>query len=260
MPEDALPPAAGLPEALPARGADLSHALRAGLADFARAPGYGLFFAGVYVAGGWLLIWALKAAGQVWWTIPISLGFPLLAPFAAVGLYEVSRRLEAGEALDWAGVLGVVIRQKDRQIAFAAAVIVIFFLFWNFIGHMIFALFLGLRAMTNISTSLEMYLTSDGLAMLAVGSAVGGTFALILFATQVITLPLLLDREVDFVTAMITSVGTVTASPLVMLGWGAGIGGALILGMVPGFLGLLVVLPVLGHASWHLYRRLLPAG
>lgn len=259
MVDAVLPPASELPQVRVATRADLGHALRAGLKDFRRAPLFGLFFAGVYVAGGWILVWALSETGQVWWTIPISLGFPLLGPFAAVGLYEVSRRLEAGQALDWPGVLGVVLRQKDRQIAFAAAVIVVFFLFWNFIGHMIFALFLGLQAMTNISSSLDVYLTPNGLAMIGIGSVVGAAFALLLFATQVITLPLLLDREVDFVTAMITSVGAVIASPAVMLGWGAAIAAALLLAMLPAFLGLFVVLPVLGHASWHLYRRLLPA-
>jgi uncharacterized membrane protein len=92
--------------------------------------------------------------------------------------------------------------------------------------------------------------------MLAVGTIVGAAFALVLFATNVVSLPMLLDREVDFVTAMIVSVRSVLASPAVMLGWAALIAAALFLSMVPAFLGLLLTLPVLGHASWHLYRRL----
>ncbi len=199
------PPPAAIPEPRPATLADLRAALRRGLADFRAAPAFGLFFAAVYVAGGLLLTWALVGAGQVWWTIPITLGFPLLGPFVAVGLYEVSRRIEADEPLSWPAVLGVIFRQKDRQIPSVAAIIVIFFLFWNFLGHMIFALFLGLKTMTNVSTSFEVFLTSHGLAMLATGTAVGAVFAFVLFATQVISLPLLLDREVDFVTAMIAS-------------------------------------------------------
>ncbi len=238
--------------------ADLRAALGAGWRDFRAAPAFGLFFAAVYVAGGLLLVWSLTAAGQLWWTIPITLGFPLLGPFVAVGLYEVSRRLERGEALDWPGVLGVILRQKDRQIPSMAAVIVIFFLFWNFLGHMIFALFLGLSAMTEVSSSFGLFLTPNGIAMLAVGTVVGAGFALVLYATSVLSLPLLLDREVDFVTAMIVSWQAVQASPGPMLLWAAFIGGALFLAMAPAFLGLFLVLPVLGHASWHLYRRLLP--
>ena len=234
---------------------DLRQSLAAGWADMRRAPQFGLFFAAVYVAGGWLLWWALTTAGQVWWTIPITLGFPLLGPFVAVGLYEVSRRIEAGDRLDWPGVLGVILRQKDRQIPSIAAVVVVFFLFWNFLAHMIFALFMGLQVMTNISSSFDAFLTPNGLAMLAVGSAVGAVFAAILYSMTVVALPMLLDREVDFVTAMLTSMAVVRASPLPMLGWGVLIAVLLFVGMVPGFLGLFVVLPLLGHASWHLYRR-----
>lgn len=236
---------------------DLVACLRLGWRDFTRAPLYGLFFSAVYVAGGWLIWWALTTKGQLWWTLVVSAGFPILAPFLACGLYEVSRRLEKGVALDWPGVLGVVLAQKDRQIPSMAVVIVVFFLFWNFLGHMIFALFMGLQTMTDVSSSFAVYLTPNGLTMLAVGTAVGAVFATVLFSITVVSLPLLLDREVDFVTAMITSFRTVQENPVVMLAWGVMIAGLLFLAMLPGFLGLFVALPVLGHASWHLYRRAL---
>ncbi|MDZ4134927.1 MAG: DUF2189 domain-containing protein, partial [Paracoccaceae bacterium] len=225
--------------------------------DFRAAPLYGLFFASVYVAGGWLIVYALTVSGQVWWTLPAGAGFPILGPFIACGLYEVSRRLEQGAPLDWRGVLGVVIRQKDRQIPSIAAVVVVFFLFWNFLAHMIFALFLGLQAMTNITSSLAVFLTPNGMMMLVVGGLVGAVFAGVLFSLTVVSLPLLLDREMDFVTAMITSVSVVLSNPLVMLVWGGLIAGLIFVGMAFWFLGLFVVLPVLGHASWHLYRRVL---
>jgi uncharacterized membrane protein len=237
--------------------ADLAPILRLGLRDFLHAPLFGLFFAAVYVAGGWFILWALTAEGAIWGTIIASLGFPLIGPFVACGLYEVSRRLEAGRPLTWSGVLGVVADQRNRQIAWIAAVIVIFFLFWNFLGHMIFALFMGLSPMTNVSSSFDIYLTANGLAMLAVGSAVGALFAFVLFALTVTSLPMLLDREVDFVTAMITSAGVVRANPRAMLVWGAIVSGTLFVAMAPWFLGLFVALPVLGHATWHLYRRAL---
>jgi len=246
-----------MPEILELDLSDLRAALAAGWRDFLRAPLFGLFFAGVYVLGGWLIAWASLTEGQIWWTIFAGAGFPILGPFIACGFYEVSRRLETGEALDWRGVLGAVFRQKDRQIPTMAAIIVVFFLFWNFLAHMIFALFLGTATLTNITSSLEVFLTPEGLAMLAFGTAVGAVFAGVLYALTVVSLPLLMDREADFITAMITSWALVAANPRVMLLWGAAIAVSLFLGMVTGFLGLFVALPLFGHASWHLYRRAL---
>lgn len=236
---------------------DLAAALRAGFSDFRRAPQFGLFFASVFVAGGWMMVYALTRAGMMWLTLPASAGFPILGPFIACGLYEVSRRIEAGLPLSWGAVLGVIWAEKNRQIPSMAVVIVVFFLFWNFLGHMIFALFLGLSAMTNVLSSTEVFFTANGLMMLAVGTVVGAVFATVLFSITVVSLPLLLDREVDFVTAMITSFATVQQNPAVMLAWGALIAVLTFLAMLSGFFGLLIVLPVLGHASWHLYRRAL---
>ncbi|MGB8621304.1 MAG: DUF2189 domain-containing protein [Paracoccaceae bacterium] len=251
------PPPSRVPEVQPLARADLGRALRQGWADFLAAPAYGLFFGGIYVLGGLAMLWVTRTTGQVYWLALAVFGFPLLGPFAAVGLYEVSRRLETGQALNWGGVLSAVWRQKDRQLPSICAIIVLIFLFWSFIGHMIFALFLGLSTMTNISTSYGVFLTPNGLMMLAVGSAVGGALATLIFAITVTGLPLLLDREIDFVTAMIVSVKSVTANPGAMLPWGALVALLLFAGMVPLFLGLLIVLPVLGHATWHLYRMAL---
>ncbi|MBP9184358.1 MAG: DUF2189 domain-containing protein [Fuscovulum sp.] len=246
-----------MPELLELDLSDLRAALAAGWSDLRRAPAYGLFFALVYVLGGWLIWWASTTEGQIWWTIIAGAGFPILGPFIACGFYEVSRRLEVGEPLDWGGVLGAVARQKDRQIPTMAAIIVVFFLFWNFLAHMIFALFLGNATLTNISSSLQVFLTPEGMAMLAVGTAAGAVFAAVLFALTVVSLPLLMDRDVDFITAMIASWTLVTLNPGVMLVWAVLIAAGLFAGMVTGFLGLFVVLPLFGHATWHLYRRAL---
>lgn len=236
---------------------DLAYALRMGWADFRRVPLWGLFFGGFYVVAGLAMLWVVQLTGQVYWLALLVFGFPLIGPFAVVGLYEISHRLSLGSALTRAEILGVIWRQKDRQLPSISAIIIFIFLFWSFVGHMIFALFLGLTTMTNISTSYEVFLTPDGLMMLAFGSLVGAGLAVIIFAITVVSLPLLLDRELDFVTAMIVSVQTVLANKLVMAEWAALIVVLLFVGMLPAFLGLLVVLPVLGHASWHLYRRAL---
>ena len=251
---DMLAPAT--PEVNEVDFSDLRASLALGWKDFRRAPVLGLAFSAVYVLGGWLIVWAMTASGQVWWTLPAGAGFPILGPFIACGYYEISRRLETGEPLSAKAVFGVIFRQKDRQIPAMAAVIVVYFLFWNFLSHMIFALFLGNATMTNVSSSLAVFLTSDGLIMLAFGTAVGAAFAVLLCCLTVVSLPLLLDREVDFVTAMLTSFALVGENPRVMLAWGALIALSLFGGMLPGFLGLFVVLPLFGHASWHLYRRL----
>lgn len=247
------PPA--VPEINQVELSDLRESLAAGWRDFRRAPGIGLAFAAVYVLGGWLIVWAMTAQGQLWWTLPASAGFPILGPFIACGFYEISRRLEVGKPLRAGEVFGVILRQKDRQIPAMAAVIVVYFLFWNFLSHMIFALFLGNAVMTNVSSSIAVFLSPQGLMMLGFGTLVGAGFAALLFCLTVVSLPMLLDREVDFVTAMLTSFALVRENPVVMLGWGALIAGCLFVAMLPGFLGLFLVLPLFGHASWHLYRR-----
>lgn len=240
--------------------ADLGHALRHGWADFRAAPGFGMVFAAVYVLGGLFLIFV--SGGFLWQTLILALGFPLIAPFAAVGLYETSRRLEQDRPLDLYQIFGVIWREKDRQIPWAGAIIVIYFLFYSFLAHMIFALFMGLSVMTNISSSLDAFLTPNGLTMIAVEMVVGGVLAFVLFALTVFSLPLLLDKEIDFISAMLLSFQAVQANIGVMALWAALIAVSVLAAMVPVFLGLFVVLPVFGHATWHLYRRALvhPAG
>lgn len=249
------PPPSPLPVIGTVTLAELWAALKAGMADFRAAPQFGLFFSAIYVLGGFLMLWL--GAGHVTWVLATSLGFPLAAPFAAVGLYEVSRRLEAGAPLQWSEILGVVWAERTRQIPWMGAIIVIYFLFWTFLAHMIFAVFMGLSTITNVSTSLDIFLSGRGLQMILVELAVGAVLAFFLFAMTVVSLPLLLEKELDFVTAMLLSIRTVTENLPVMLIWAVIIAVASLSALLPMFLGLMVVLPVLGHATWHLYRRAL---
>ncbi len=244
---------AARPEVRAVTFADLWSALRAGARDFAKAPQFGLFFSAVYVLGGFFLIWL--GAGHVSWTLATSLGFPLIAPFAAAGLYEVSRRMEQDQPLKWGQVLAIVWQERTRQLPWLGAIIVIYFLFWTFLAHMVFALFMGLSTMTNVSQSWDVFLTANGLTMIGVELAIGAVLAFLLFSLTVVSLPLVLDREVDFVTAMLISLATVRGNLFVMLVWAFIIAFCTLLALLPWFLGLMIVLPVLGHATWHLYRR-----
>ncbi|NVE94307.1 DUF2189 domain-containing protein [Altererythrobacter lutimaris] len=233
--------------------ADLRAALAAGWADFRAEPIYGIFFAAIYVAGGFLMYFALMRMSSAAWLIPAAAGFPLLAPFTAVGLYEVSRRRESGEPISWKPVLGALRGHGDEQIISMGVIVFVAFAFWLIVAHSVFAVFaaeFGAGA-----ESLAFLMTQTGLIMLAVGSVIGAIMALVFYAFTVISLPMLVDREVDFLTAIIASLATIRSNTRLMLIWACLIAILLGLALLPLFLGLFLALPVLGHATWHLYRR-----
>lgn len=244
----------GAPELAAVTVSDMKSALYKGWGDMRRAPVYGLVVATICILFGLFLAWITFVTGKSYWLVFAAVGFPLFGPFTAVALYEVSNRLEVGQTLVFSEIFGIVLYQARRQLPSLCVIILMVFLFWFFIAHMIFALFLGLSTMTNVSSSLEVYLGSEGLRMLAVGSIVGALFALLLFMITVFAMPMLLDREIDFVTAMITSFTAVQNNLILMVFWGAMIAACTFAAMVPAFLGLYIVLPLFGHASWHLYR------
>ncbi len=232
---------------------DLRAALAAGWNDFLAMPQFGLFFGALFALGGIALAYATIWLGEISWLIPAVAGFPLLAPFLAVGLYEVSRRREYGIAVDWPAVLGAIRGRGHDQILSMGVLIFVGFGFWVIIAHLIFSVFL-VEAGAG-SESLEFLITPMGLAMLAVGSLIGGVIALVFYAVTVISLPMLVDREVDFLTAIFASLKAVRDNSVVLLIWAVCIAMLLALAFSLAFLGLLVVVPVLGHATWHLYRR-----
>lgn len=233
--------------------ADLGAALAAGARDFRAAPLYGLFFASLYVAGGIALYFIVYEAGRVAWLIPALAGFPLIAPFAAVGLYEVSRRREAGEPVTWRPVLGALRSRGNDQIMLMGSFIFVLFAFWVILAHGISLIFLADASAAG--HGIEALWTPAGRMMLLVGGAVGGIIAWLLYAMTVVSLPMLLDRDIDAVSAIIVSFKLVGSNLVVMAAWAALIAIGLALAMVPLFLGLLIALPILGHATWHLYRR-----
>lgn len=235
---------------------DVVEALGQGLRDFQALPFYGLTFGALYAAGGILIVLSLTALNMIYLAYPLAAGFALIGPFVAIGLYEVSRRRESGQSLSLQDMWRTM---KSRgEIGWMAFVVLFIFIIWMYQVRLLVALFLGLNASF---PSLQQFITvvlttNEGLVFLIIGNAIGAALSLIMFSLTVVSFPLLLERDVDFITAMITSVRAVTTSPVPMIGWAAVIVVLLIISALPFFLGLIVTLPVLGHASWHLYRRI----
>ncbi|MDB5509328.1 MAG: hypothetical protein JWL93_1797 [Hyphomicrobiales bacterium] len=249
-------PAAAMPDVRALTIGDLRQCLRLGIGDFLHAPLFGLFFGGVFALIGNVILLALSTRDMSWLIYPFAIAFPLIGPFAAVGLYEISRRVESGTALAWSGVLSVVWAQRRRELSWMAFVILFVLWVWMYQVRLLIALFLGRMSFATWESFFSVvFTTPDGWLFLAIGHLVGGVLALILFSVTVVSMPLLLDRDYDAVTAMIVSVRAVLASPVVMLGWGIFVTLCVLAACAPAFLGLPLVLPVLGHATWHLYRR-----
>ena len=234
---------------------DIAEALSQGLRDFQALPLYGLAFGALYAFGGIIIVLSLTNFGLVYLAYPLAAGFALIGPFVAIGLYEVSRLREAGQPISFAAIWWTV--RSRSEIGWMAFVTLFFFVIWMYQVRLLIALLLGLHAsFSSIHEFINVVLTTnDGLLFLAIGNLDGAALSLILFSLTVVSFPLLLDREVDFVTAMVTSVRAVVMSPVPMIGWAAIVVILLIVSSIPYFLGLIVTLPVLGHTTWHLYRR-----
>lgn len=228
-------------------------ALRAGWQDFRAEPMFGLLVGAAVVLAGWGLAALTLWAGHTFWLILAVFGFPLVAPLCAIGTYEVSRRRERGNAAPVRAVLAQIWAARSGQLPWLSMLIVVALLFWFFLGHMIFALFLGLKPMVNVTSSAAVFLSPQGLAMLGLGTVVGGVFATVLYGLIVLGLPILLERDVDYMSAVLASFGHVLRHKRFFFGWAITILTLLVAAMIPALLGLPIVLPWLGHASWHLY-------
>lgn len=249
-------PASRGPKARRVERADITEALRLGLEDFRAAPQFGLA-----IGGGIALIGLIIVSGAVWvhspWLIyPFAIGFPLVGPFLAVGLYQVSRLRARGEPVTWAAVAGTIWAQRGRELSWMAFVMLFIFWVWLYQVRLLIALFLGSKSFATLDRFAGVVTgTPEGWMFLAVGHVVGAALALLLFSVTVVSIPLLLEREVDFVTALITSLQAVFLNPPVMLGWGLVVTLLVIVGSLPFFAGLVLVIPILGHATWHLYTK-----
>ncbi|MCL8382720.1 DUF2189 domain-containing protein [Xanthobacter aminoxidans] len=236
--------------------ADVKASLIEGLSDFAQAPAFGLAFGALYAAGGLAIVACVFFFELGYLAYPLFAGSVLIGPFVAAGLYDVSRELEAGRQPTWQGVLSTIFAQRQRELGWMAFVTIFAFIIWMYQVRLLLALFLGFASFATLNDFLKvLFTTSDGIAFLAVGHVIGAALALGLFSITVISFPLLMDRDLDVVTAMITSVQAVLTSPGPMILWGICVVALIAIGTAPAFLGLIFVLPVLGHATWHLYRR-----
>ncbi|AXS40524.1 DUF2189 domain-containing protein [Breoghania sp. L-A4] len=239
--------------------ADIGAALSAGFRDFTAAPVYGLFFGGFYAVAGWLILGVLFFLDLHFMAYPLAAGFALVAPFVASGVYEVSRRQERGLPLSWSAVFGAIGASGRRDLGWMAVVTTFTLVIWIEIATVIYLVFFGLRPLDWGSLMTAVTSTANGLIFLGLGNLAGALLGITVFAISVVSFPLLLDRDIDFVTAMITSVRSVIENPRPMLFWAVLIAAGLALSLLSLFVGLFIVLPVLGHASWHVYRKLIPA-
>ncbi|WP_419740272.1 DUF2189 domain-containing protein [Ruegeria sp.] len=238
---------------------DIKDSLKAGVADFLARPVMSGFFGLFYAVFGLVFVWCLIWLGKVWMIIPAIVGFPLVAPFAAAGLYEMSRRLQNGEPFGWSDILTVMANQRKREMGWMAFVTLFIFWVWVYQVRLWLAIILQNASFSDFDGFLNtVFFTPEGWTFLAIGTCIGAGLSAVLFSVTVVAMPLLLDRETNFVSAMLTSIRVVTENPVVMLGWAAIISVTMLLSLIPAFLGLIFTLPILGHTTWHLYQRAVP--
>ena len=234
---------------------DLSEALSAGLRDFRGSAPYGLFFGAFYAFGGWFLFWLLSAYNMPYLVYPLASGFALIAPFVAAGLYEVSRSREEGIPLSPAQIFGAVFGERSKELRWMALITGFAFIIWIDIAIFLYVIFFGLHPVNPSSLVNTILLTPQGAMFLLAGNLIGAFLSVAVFSITAISFPLLLHKDVDFITGMITSIKCVLANKRVMLSWAIFIGFLMMICLASFLLGLIVVLPLLGHATWHLYRR-----
>lgn len=235
---------------------DLWYVLARGVSDLGAYRTDVMFVCIIYPVAGLVLALLASGYGMLPLVFPLISGFALVGPVAAIGLYEISRRREEGKEASWSHAFGVIHAPAFSTLVALSLVLFAIFAVWLAVAYAIFLVTLGPEPPASIGAfASDVFTTGAGWAMIALGVGVGFLFAVLVLAISVVSFPMVLDRNVGLKTAITTSVRVVAANPRTMAVWGAMIAGGLVLGSLPALLGLILLLPVLGHATWHLYRK-----
>jgi uncharacterized membrane protein len=237
--------------------ADLKASLRDGWNDFLKHPSHNVFLAVLYPVVGMALGLFVAGGNAMDLLYPLISGFALVGPLAALGFYEISRREQLGEPAPWSRAFDVLRGSAALAIVQIAVLLTAIFVLWLICAHALFTGLLPASAGADLGTLLRtIFSTSEGWTLIVVGHAVGFVFAVAAFTVSVVSLPYIVDRRGGAATAVATSIRAVQENPGTMTVWGLIVAALLVLGSLPFLMGLAVVVPVLGHATWHLYRRL----
>jgi uncharacterized membrane protein len=237
---------------------DLIHALELGIDDFKAMPSHLLFLGLVYPLCGFVLAYLTSQQNALQLIFPLVSGFALIGPFAAIGLYEMSRRRELGQDTSWKYALNVLRSPSIPAILVVGLLLMALFVAWLTAAQLLYNWLFGAAPPASYLGFLKTVLTTrHGWALIGIGGFVGFLFAVASLSVSVVSFPLLLDRDAGAAAAVATSVRAVRENIVTMALWGLIVSAALIFGSLPFFLGLVVVMPILGHATWHLYRAVI---
>jgi uncharacterized membrane protein/nuclear transport factor 2 (NTF2) superfamily protein len=237
---------------------DLRDALAMGLDDFWAMPTHVIFLSLIYPVIGIVLFRAMFGHDLIPLLYPLAAGFPLVGPFAAIGLYELSRRRELGLDTSWKHAFDIVHSPSLQSIVALGLLLLALVGVWLAVAQAIYEANFGPDEPLKLTDFVQRVLTTpEGYKLIIVGNAVGFFFAVLAFCLSVVSFPLLLDRNVGIATAIATSIRAIVRNPVAMILWAVLVAGLLVIGSLPFFLGLAIVVPVLGHATWHLYRKLI---
>jgi uncharacterized membrane protein len=235
---------------------DLRGILLRGWEDFSAYRTDVILLCFIYPLLGLVLARLIFGYGMLPLLFPLASGFALVGPAAAVGLYEMSRRREQGHTVSWLDAFRVVASPRFGTMLLMGLLLLAIFRVWRAAAAAIYAATLGPEPPASFDGFIrDVFMTAPGGTMIVVGVGVGFLFAVLVLAISVVSFPLLLDRDISLPAAIATSVRAVLANPVPMAAWGIVVAAGLVIGSIPLFLGLAVVVPVLGHATWHLYRR-----
>lgn len=236
--------------------ADLGDALTEGLDDFLTKPSHVILLGVLYPLIGLVLARLAFGYDVLPLVFPLIAGFTLLGPLVAIGFYELSRRREQGLEVSWSAVSGIFQSRSRRAIVTLGLVLLALFVAWLWAAQLIYTQIFGDETPKSFSGFInQIFETPEGMRLIIIGNAVGLVFAAFIFAISVVSFPLLLDRDVSAPVAAVTSLKAVAANPLIMAAWGFIVAATLAVASIPFFLGLAVAVPLLGHATWHLYKK-----